>query len=483
MPLQPGHYQVEVSDTAGRRVVKEVDITAGRETRILASLAASGSDSPQPDASQPLQKFVIPASQSPETDFAPSEPPVPAEPQNGQLVIYTSPADATVRLDDGDISYQPGMTLPQGSYKVEVSKDGFDTHSQRVNVVGDKIQQLHVRLEQQATSSSLPASLKKYAIGAPRKASKRTETPKKAAEGALKLNLDPADSSVFFLNTNTPYSPGVRLPAGSYQVKIRRPGYESVTVQVEIKAGKELEAQISLRPDLSAQPSLPVQAAAPAAAPSAPQNNAGLSAQVPPLPGADGDVMVPELTPEQQLVQEGNYLLDNGDNQTAFQRFNEALKMDPKMSDAFKGRGFVYYKLGKYKHAIKEYEKCLSLAPDDAEAYYERGNAYLAAGSKKRALEDYDKSITLNPKFPDAYNARGTVHFASRQYLNALEDYTRALNIDATYADAYYNRATTHMKLGMYELAVKDYDALLQIDPYDKSARQKRDEASKKMGK
>ncbi len=482
MPLQPGHYMLEVSDTAGRSVVKEVDIASGRETRILAALGSSD-DSGSAGGNLPpaLQKFAIPdsGSQAESAMPAPTPPPAP-EPEDGQLVVYTEPADATVAIQNTNQPYQPGMMLPAGSYTLEISRNGYDSVRKDVNVTGGRLQQLQVRLPEQNKSSSLPASLKKYAISAPTKSKKRTAaSAEKVAEGGLMLRLDPPDSSVFFLNTNKPYTPGVRLPEGGYQVKIAKPGYESVTVQIEIKAGKELEAQIHLRPDTGMATFTPPPPA-PEAAPASPQIANDLSTPTPQgVEGTEEGV----LTPEQQLVREGNDLVNAGNFQEAYQRFNEALKIDPKLADAFKGRGFIYYRLGKYKHAIKEYDKCLSLAPDDSEGYYERGNAYLAAGSKKNALNDYNKSIVLNPSFPDAYNARGTVHFAAKQYLNALEDYTRALNIDGGYTDAYFNRATTHMKLGMYELAAKDYDAVLRIDPSDRNALKKREEAYKKLGK
>ncbi len=483
MPLQPGHYLLEVSDTAGRSVVKEVDITSGRETRILASLGTrEQSGSASRNLPPALKKFAIPDSRIRDTSAmeAAAPPPPAPEPQDGQLVVYTEPADATVSLQDSNQPYQPGMLLPAGTYTLEIRREGYDTVRKNVNVAGSQIQQLHVRLQEQNKTSNLPASLKQYAIRAPKKTRKRpAAAPQKRAEGGLMLHIDPPDSTVFFLNTNTPYTPGVRLPAGGYQVKIDKPGYESVTIQVEIKAGKELEAQIRLRPKAAASTALPL-APAPNAAPAYPQVNADLSTPVPLGANAPANAA---LTPEQQLVLEANDLLNTGNYKEAFQRFGQALKMDPKMAAAFKGRGFIYYQLGKYKHAIKEYDKCLSLAPDDSEGFYERGNAYLAAGSKKRALKDYNKAIALNPGFPDAYNARGTVHFAAKQYLNALEDYTRALNIDGSYTDAYFNRATTHMKLGMYELAAKDYDAVLRIDPSDRNALKKRQEAYKKLGK
>ena len=56
-----------------------------------------------------------------------------------------------------------------------------------------------------------------------------------AAPDSLTLELIPPDAEVRFAENSLPYSPGMRLPAGSYRMLVTRAGYvpESRTVYVD----------------------------------------------------------------------------------------------------------------------------------------------------------------------------------------------------------------------------------------------------------
>ncbi|MBC7101043.1 MAG: tetratricopeptide repeat protein [Methanobacteriales archaeon] len=66
-------------------------------------------------------------------------------------------------------------------------------------------------------------------------------------------------------------------------------------------------------------------------------------------------------------------LSKNKEHQKALEQYNKALKINPKLAEAWNNKGTTLQKLGKYKEALKCYEKVTQLDPEDIEAWYKRG--------------------------------------------------------------------------------------------------------------
>ena len=60
------------------------------------------------------------------------------------------------------------------------------------------------------------------------------------------LELEPADAQVTLPGVDSPYRPGIELPAGEYQVIVRQVGYEESVVTVRIEAGQLTSRRIVL---------------------------------------------------------------------------------------------------------------------------------------------------------------------------------------------------------------------------------------------
>ena len=55
----------------------------------------------------------------------------------GSLTLALEPADARVTLPEVNQSYRPGVRLPEGTYRVAVSKEGYGEATRTINVSGD----------------------------------------------------------------------------------------------------------------------------------------------------------------------------------------------------------------------------------------------------------------------------------------------------------------------------------------------------------
>lgn len=70
------------------------------------------------------------------------------------------------------------------------------------------------------------------------------------------------------------------------------------------------------------------------------------------------------------LFQEGNRFYQNGEYQTAIEKYNEILKMNYESPELYYNLGNCYYKLGKFSKAILYYERALKLNPNDEDIQF-----------------------------------------------------------------------------------------------------------------
>ncbi|MDR3490919.1 MAG: tetratricopeptide repeat protein [Gammaproteobacteria bacterium] len=77
--------------------------------------------------------------------------------------------------------------------------------------------------------------------------------------------------------------------------------------------------------------------------------------------------------------------------------YQEILKINPDDTDALYNLAWNMESHGKYEEAIVMYEKALSLTPDDTETLYQLGLSCLAQNKKDKALELYGRLKILDP--------------------------------------------------------------------------------------
>ena len=85
----------------------------------------------------------------------------------------------------------------------------------------------------------------------------------------------------------------------------------------------------------------------------------------------------------------------------------KVLKINPNDADAWNNKGWVLYKLGKYKEAIKCYDKALKINPNDVDAWNNKGIILGELGKYEKAIKCFDKALEINPKYVGAWNNKG----------------------------------------------------------------------------
>jgi tetratricopeptide (TPR) repeat protein len=89
--------------------------------------------------------------------------------------------------------------------------------------------------------------------------------------------------------------------------------------------------------------------------------------------------------------------------------YQQAVRLNPKYSEAVNNLGTIYYARKQYRKAISQYNKALKLAPTSASIYSNLGTAEFSRKKYKEASAAYQKALELDPEVFEHRNASGTL--------------------------------------------------------------------------
>lgn len=135
---------------------------------------------------------------------------------------------------------------------------------------------------------------------------------------------------------------------------------------------------------------------------------------------------------------------------------NDAIRLDPKLADAYAWRASLYLELKQPQKAQQDFTAAIKLDPKDGFSYMGRGGIYMHQGDNQRALADYTAALKIYGHYTEALYERGVILNRQKKYKEALSDLNKAIEIDPKFGWAYYMRAQTYAKLGQHKLANRD---------------------------
>ena len=145
--------------------------------------------------------------------------------------------------------------------------------------------------------------------------------------------------------------------------------------------------------------------------------------------------------------------------------YDQAIRLNPKFSEAFNSRGAVRYSRGDLSGAIADYDQAISVNPKFTKAYYNRGIAHIARGELEEAIADNSAALYLDPDYAEAYNNRGNARRLKGELDEAIADYDEAIQINPKYAAAYKNRGIAYDAKGDTGMASINFQAALALKP------------------
>lgn len=152
------------------------------------------------------------------------------------------------------------------------------------------------------------------------------------------------------------------------------------------------------------------------------------------------------------------------DTAKAISSMQTAVEQDQQYYQAFMQLGLLCA-AQKNSLAVQYYKNAIRLNPKSTEAIYGLGKYYQDIEDYANALTCY-KSILDYEQNPNVHYNIGAIHLGNtRKYDLALTHFSDAIKIDPKYTDAYFARGVTYEKMGNKKSAIADYQACLAISP------------------
>lgn len=101
----------------------------------------------------------------------------------------------------------------------------------------------------------------------------------------------------------------------------------------------------------------------------------------------------------------GVYFARIGDKRRALQAFDNSIKDNYTLMEAYMEKGFIYYDSKNYNEALRVFETALSVNNTYADGYYWKAKCYEAMGNKQEAVTNYKRSLGLDKHLNEAAKA------------------------------------------------------------------------------
>lgn len=152
-----------------------------------------------------------------------------------------------------------------------------------------------------------------------------------------------------------------------------------------------------------------------------------------------------------QMLDEGIDLIYKNDFQSAIDKINLSIELKNDWEISYFYRAVAYQALEKTDEAILDYTKALKINPKMTDAYYNRAKIMLERKDCKvdinKIISDLDNALNLDENFVDALFAMAAAQKKAGDYHKALEYLERLLKIQP---DAIHARALKKLLLQKY---------------------------------
>ena len=153
-----------------------------------------------------------------------------------------------------------------------------------------------------------------------------------------------------------------------------------------------------------------------------------------------------------QAFQKGNWAL-------AQKNITIAIKSDPSNADVYYYQGLIYDAYTATGRKIEEaqisYDQAIKLNPRHSWAYRQKGQLYYDEGQFDLAVDNFTQAIQIEPSATN-YKGRGAAYVALNEHAGAIADFNEALKLDPLDELTLIERAKQYVEVGKYREAIKD---------------------------
>jgi tetratricopeptide (TPR) repeat protein len=151
-------------------------------------------------------------------------------------------------------------------------------------------------------------------------------------------------------------------------------------------------------------------------------------------------------------------ILSEQDKDTeAIANYEKALANDGALTEIYVPLGILYYQQGAIAKAEDFLTKALAKSPDDSQTQYFLGLIRYSQNRNEEALTAFTRAKTLEPTFAEAFFQSGETLSRLKRFNEAVEDYIKAKTLKPDYFDAYLGLGSAYFELGNFTEAITNY--------------------------
>ncbi len=169
--------------------------------------------------------------------------------------------------------------------------------------------------------------------------------------------------------------------------------------------------------------------------------------------------------PTEEYLQQGRDKLSEQRYAEALSLFEEALRIDPSLHEAWNAKGVAAFELAQHTQALNAFNKAIELAANDYRYFYNRGNVQRKLNAHLAAYEDYTTALALDTTHYEVYLNRALTQVALKKITESLADFDRAARLtDFGVAEVLLYRGKVLLRLLDFQAALEDFQQVIALD-------------------
>eukprot|EP00742_Colponemidia_sp_Colp-10_P011848 GILJ01013226.1.p1 GENE.GILJ01013226.1~~GILJ01013226.1.p1 ORF type:complete len:700 (-),score=91.85 GILJ01013226.1:133-2187(-) len=165
----------------------------------------------------------------------------------------------------------------------------------------------------------------------------------------------------------------------------------------------------------------------------------------------------------------GNMMFREGKLDDAINHYAEAIRLDPRHTNAFVNLGNCLKDKGMLDQAIQYYEQVLQVDPNHVLAHINFGNAMQAKGNLDQAVVHYRAALKVRSHVLAHFNLAVVLECKGRLD-EAMTEYRAALRLDPQLAPAHLGLGGVLLVKRNFDAAIVAYQEAIRLNPHDFSA-------------
>ena len=130
------------------------------------------------------------------------------------------------------------------------------------------------------------------------------------------------------------------------------------------------------------------------------------------------------------LIHDGNIAMNNGDYETAENKYITAIRIDAKNVEAYRGLADVYLKQEQIEQAKQTYEFILQLNPNDGDVLISLGDLSIEMGDNKNAIDYYQRSVLIDDSHANRFAKLAELLESMAEYQTGLVAIEQAIELE-----------------------------------------------------